>query len=107
MPEPADRRAAERMPVTTDTSCAFGGPVAEDFGVVKIQNVSMEGIGLVAAHRVEKGSLLAVTIVNKPKNFTKTLLVRVAHVTQQHASFLIGGTFDTPLTYQEFANLVM
>src|SRR5436190_1776835 len=104
MAEPADRRAAERMPVSADTSCAFAGPVAEDFGPVKIQNISMEGIGLVVTRKVEVGALLAVSLVNRTKSFARTLLVRVAHVTPSRGSYLIGGTFDTPLGYQEFTS---
>ena len=46
MPEPIDRRASERFPVNADTSCSFVSPVVEDFGPVKLQNLSMEGIGL-------------------------------------------------------------
>ena len=107
MPEPADRRAAERFPVNADTACAFAGEVTEDFGPVRIQNISMEGVGLLVSRRVEAGTLLAVTVANQAKSFSKTLLVRVAHVTQQRGSFLIGSTFDVPLTYQEFTMLVM
>lgn len=107
MPEPADRRASERFPVTTDTSCSFIAPVAEDFGPAKIQNLSMEGIGLLLSKRVEPGTLLTVTLSNSAKNFIKTLLVRVVHVTTQRGGSLVGGTLETPLTYQEFTSLVM
>lgn len=106
MPE-SDRRAQERLPVSGDTGCAFVGPVAEDFGAAKIKNISLDGIGLVVSRRVEPGTLLAVTLSNAAKNFTKTVLVRVAHATPQHGGCLIGGTFNTPLTYQELTALVM
>jgi hypothetical protein len=107
MTGPSDRRASERIPVSADTSCSFLSPVVENFGAVKIRNVSMEGIGLVVTRRVEPGTLLAVSLSNKAKGFTKTVLVRVMHATPEHGGFLIGGTFVTPLTYQELTTLVL
>jgi hypothetical protein len=35
------------------------------------------------------------------------MLVRVVHVTPEHGVFLVGGTFNTPLTYDELTTLVM
>src|SRR6516164_330127 len=103
MPDESDRRAHERFPVNADTRCLFGAPVAEEFGPVKIKNVSMGGIGLLLSRRPEPGSLLVVTLANPAKNFSKTLLVRVAHVTPHLGTYLVGGSFDTPLTYQEMS----
>jgi hypothetical protein len=57
---------------------------------------------------VEHGSLLAVGLSNVSKGYSKTVLVRVAHVTPQvGGTFLVGGTFEKPLTYEEFRTLVM
>jgi hypothetical protein len=107
MPEPADRRAAERMPVSAETTCSFLGPVAEDFGPAKLQNISLEGVGLLLTRRVETGALLAVTLTNAARGFVKTVLVRVVHATPQPGGCLVGGTFSVPLTYQELTTLVM
>jgi hypothetical protein len=107
MAEVKDRRAAERMPVSSGTSCGFAGPVIEDSGPAKIRDVSLEGIGILLVRQVAPGSLLAVTIVNAAQKLSKTVLVRVAHVTPVHGGFLVGGTFLEPLTYQEFTALVM
>jgi hypothetical protein len=62
---------------------------------------------LVVGRRVEPGSLLAVTVTNPSRGFTKTLMIRVAHATPQPGGCLVGGTFETPLTYQELTTLVM
>ena len=107
MPEPADRRAVERLPVSADVACTFIAPVVENFGGAKIKNISMEGIGLVAARRVEAGSLLAITLANPTRGFTKNVIVKVIHSAQQPGGYLVGGTFDSPLTYQELTSLVM
>lgn len=107
MAEPGDRRAAERYPVNANATCPFLSPVIEDFGPVKIRDISMQGIGLVVSRRIEPGSLLAVTLENKARNFTKTVLVRVVHVTAMGGGSVVGGTFVIPLTYQEMSTLVL
>jgi hypothetical protein len=106
-PGPTDRRAAERYPVNAGASCAFAHPVVEAAGPVRIRDVSMDGVGLLLARRVEVGALLAVGLANPAKGFAKTVLVRVGHVTPTAGGYLVGGSFDTPLTYQEMTALVM
>ena len=107
MPEPKDRRTAERFPVNASTSCSFVSPVVEDFGAAKIKNISMDGIGLLLAQRLEPGALLAVSLSNPARGFTKTMLVRIAHMTPDYGAYLVGGTFSTPLTYEELSKLVL
>lgn len=106
-PSPVDRRAAERYAVNAGASCAFAHPVVEATGPVRIRDVSMEGVGLLLTGRVEVGALLAVGLANPAKGFSKTVLVRVGHVSPAAGGFLVGGTFLTPLTYQEMTALVM
>src|SRR4051794_9645511 len=107
MADSAERRAAERFPVNADACCPFLSPVVEDFGSVKIRDVSMAGIGLLMTRRVEPGTLLAATLSNAARNFTKTVLIRVSHTTPLPGNFLVGGTFSVPLTYQEMSALVL
>jgi hypothetical protein len=102
-----EQRAVERFPVNNDTSCAFAHPVVEAKGPVRVRDVSMEGVGLLLDRRVEVGSVLVVGLANAGKGFTKTVLVRVAHVTPASGGFLVGGSFLTPLTYQEMTTLVL
>jgi PilZ domain-containing protein len=107
MADPSDRRAAERFPVSANTTVTFASPVVENFGPVKIKNVSTDGVGLLLSRKVEAGQLLAVSIANPTQKFAKTLMVRVVHVTAQAGgAFLAGGTFTTPLTYEELRSLV-
>ena len=107
MSESADRRAVERIAVTSGTSCSFISPVVEDFGAARIRDISLNGIGLVVARKLEVGTLLVIELVNQDHGFSRTMMVRVAHVTVVNGGFLIGGEFTTPLTYQEFTTFVM
>ena|GEM_PF-3592082 len=110
MTDSTDRRAAERLAVSAGTNCTFAGQVTEEIGPLKIRDVSMTGIGIMMSRRLEVGALLAISIAssaNAAYKFSKTLLVRVAHVTPVPGGFLVGGSFLEPLTYQEFTSLVM
>jgi hypothetical protein len=77
------------------------------FGQIKIKDISMSGIGLVVSRRVEPGALLAVQLANRARDFQKTVLVRVIHVAPVAGGFQVGGTFSSPLTYQELSTLVL
>jgi hypothetical protein len=101
-----DKREADRMAVTADTSCAFISPVIEDFGKAKVRDVSLDGIGLIMTRAVPLGTLLAVGLSNPDKGIMKTILVRVAHSTPAHGGFLVGGTIVTPLTLAELTAMV-
>jgi len=108
MPDFKEQRQFERFPVNSSSTCDFVSPVLEDFGPVKIKNISTEGIGLLMSHHLQPGLLLAINLINKTKAYSKTVLVRVAHVTQEKTgAYLVGGEFKTPLTYDELSILVM
>jgi hypothetical protein len=103
-----DKRQSERIPVNATSRCDFASPVLEDFGPVKIKNVSLEGIGLIVSHNLTPGLLLAINLVNPEKNFAKTMLARIVHATpQSNGAILIGCKFNVPLLYEELSALVM
>ena len=106
MADSEDRRAAERIPVNAGTSCSFAGRV-EDVGPVKIRDVSLQGIGLVLSKTIPVGTNIVLTLTNTIKGFAKTMMVKVAHVTPIPGGFLVGGSFQEPLTYQELTSFVM
>ena len=108
MPDPKDQRASQRFPPNGNSGCDFASPVLEDFGPVRLKNLCLEGVGLIVPERLEPGLLLAVNLVNQAKGFSRTYLVRVVHSTvQPGGTYLIGGTFANPLTYEELCMFVM
>ena len=108
MAEFEEKRAAQRFPINPQSTCDFASPVLEDFGPVKIRNVSTDGIGLMISQPVAPGMLMAINLKNPAKKFSKTMLVRVIHVTPQPGgTFIMGGSFVTPLSYEELCLLVM
>jgi hypothetical protein len=107
MTDPADRRATERFPINADSSCSFVSKAVELVASVRIRDISMDGIGLIMSRPAEAGGMLAITLSNPARNFTKTVLMSVVHVTPQVGAYLVGGKFTSPLTYQELTTLVM
>jgi hypothetical protein len=107
MPGSSDRRAEERMAVGGSTTCSFAAPVAADIPWAKVRDLSMSGVGLLVAQKVEVGSRLVIGLSNPTKGLSKTVVVRVVHVTPASAGFHVGGLFDTPLTYSELTAFVL
>jgi len=102
-----DRRGAVRYPVNADTTCPLVMPVTEDLGPARVRDISPEGIGMLLSHHVEPGTYLVVTLKNDAQKLIRTQLVQVAHCTKAAGGYLIGGTFVTPLTYDEMTKFVM
>ena len=107
MADSRERRVEERMAFGPDSSCPAIAPVGPDVGPAKLRDVSLEGLGVVLSRPAEVGARLVVTLANNSKGFTKTVVVKVTHVTAVTGGYLIGGTFAPPLTYQELTALVM
>jgi PilZ domain len=103
-----EKRCEDRFPVGDNSSCVFASPVLDDFGPVKLKNISLRGVGLVTNEKLSVGLMLAVKLANRSLNFSKTALARVVHVTPLPGnSYLIGCEWDTPFTYDEFKFFVM
>jgi hypothetical protein len=102
-----ERREAKRFTVNPGAVCAFTGPAAETAGPAEVLNVSTTGVGLLMARRVKVGTVLSVTLSDRAREFSKTVLVRVVHVGGESGGWVVGGAFDTPLTFEELTALVL
>ncbi|MBI2804350.1 MAG: PilZ domain-containing protein [Planctomycetes bacterium] len=108
MNDPKEKRTAERYPVNFSSSCDFISPVLEDFGPARVKNLSCEGVGLISSQPLDTGMLIVINLVNPAQKASKTLLTRVIHCTKQAGgTYLIGGNFVTPITYDELRLFVM
>ncbi len=97
----------ERVAVTSDTTCSFISPVVENFGIARVRDISLNGIGVILTRKLEVGTQFVIELVNQSRGFSRTMMVRVAHVTMVNGGYLVGGDFTVPLSYQEFTSLVM
>lgn len=102
-----ERRESPRYPVNADTSCPFVLPVLEDYGPARIKDISTDGIGLLVQQKMEPGLLIAVGLMNSTQNFCRTQLVQIVHCTPMGGLYHVGGTFLTPLSYEELRTYLM
>jgi hypothetical protein len=107
MGNPIDKRTAERFPVGAKAACVFASPVLEDFGPVKLVNLSLNGVGFISPEKLPERILLIMKLQHAATKDSKTLLVRVIHVTPQPGgNYLIGGELGTPFTYDAMRQFV-
>ena len=103
-----DRRSAERYKVNANTACDFASPVLEDFGPVKVMNISTTGIGFTTVEQVQPDLMFAIRLVNPAKKFARLMLVRIIHVAvQADGTYFVGAQFESPLSNDEFCILAM
>src|SRR4029079_11211216 len=103
-----DRRSAERYTVNAHTACDFASPVLEDFGPVKILNISTTGVGFVTPEEVQPDLLFVIRLVNSAKKFVRMTLVRLVHgAAQDDGTCLVGAQFESPLSNEEFCTFAM
>lgn len=103
-----DQRSAERYRVNVNTACDFASPVLEDFGPVKIVNISTTGIGFVTTEQVQPDLMFIIRLVNPAKKFARLAMIRIVHVTPQaDETYFVGGKFESPLSNDEFCILAL
>jgi len=98
----SDRRVSARIPCL-ETSKRLVAAIGNDFCLVKVRNISPEGISLVLGRAMESGQLLSVDLIDKATNhFSRTLEVRVAWcIEHPSGDWILGGAFASPLTPEE------
>src|SRR5262245_44310813 len=98
-----ERRSTERYKVNAYTACDFASPVLEDFGPIRIMDISTTGVGLVTPEEVQPDLLFVIRLTNSAKKFVRIKLVRLVHVTpQDDGRYLVGAQFVEPLSNEEF-----
>lgn len=102
-----ERRAYIRHACQLETACQplTLGPRQQWQG--RALNLSQGGLGLVLDRRFEKGTLLAIEIHRPDGAPGRSLLARVAHVSQQaDGLWLIGCAFANKLTEEDVTALL-
>src|SRR5438128_5431294 len=75
-----ERRAWVRFACDFDVTCRPAGSLSDAGWPGKVANVSASGVGLLLRHRFERGTELAVEIINRTGTFRRTLPARVMQV---------------------------
>jgi hypothetical protein len=106
-PHPTDRRRAIRYQCTLETSANLIAQVEGDTMLAKVRNISVTGISLVLAQKLEPETVLDVEVFNKTRQYYCRVPLRVVYVLD-HAdgNFLVGGAFGRELTDEELKGLL-
>jgi serine/threonine protein kinase len=121
-PEPAtgprrqparERRQRARYPFTRATVCGMNLSIhdgeAEVLGTWEgtVQNLSVAGAGLVLRRRLERGTVVKVTLESPDRKHKRTVELQVARVSRARGGqWFIGGTFAKPLKKEELTRLL-
>lgn len=102
-----DRRAHIRYAPAPDTTCQLTAGGNNSVWWASVMDISTGGIGLVVSRRFEPGTLLAIGVENKNREFSHMLVARVVHVRKESASrYIIGAKFISHLGDDELKVLL-
>ena len=105
-----DRRAWVRFPRNEPMWCDPVKPSAKQVldtaFMGRVRDISRIGIGLILRKPFEPGTMLMIELPESPK-LLRQLLVRVVHATpNKNGRWIIGCTFDCPLSPEEMRILL-
>jgi hypothetical protein len=99
---PGDRRVWVRYSCDLESSCQPAGVADEVSWSARVRDISRGGIKLNLNRPFETGTLLKVEISNGQGDQSRSLMVRVVHVSPQGPfSWSLGCSFDKELTQQD------
>lgn len=102
-----DRRAHIRYAPAPETTCQLTAGGNNSVWWASVVDISTGGVGLLVSRRFEPGTLLAIGVENKNREFSHMLVARVIHVRKESASrFTIGAKFISPLGDDELQTLL-
>ena len=106
-PRPTERRRAIRYQCTLETSAHLIAQVEGDTTLAKVRNISVTGVSLILARRLEPETVLDVEFFNKARNYYCRVPLRIVYVLDHvDGNFLVGGAFGRELTNDELKGLL-
>ena len=102
-----DRRAFVRYATEAEAVCCPAGAMAGSGWPGRVADLSASGIGLLLRHRFERGTPLAIELLDAAPGSSRTVLARVRHATARpEGTWLVGCAFAEPLTEDELKGLL-
>jgi len=97
-----ERRASVRVACDLDTTCQpLSGPRASSWAA-RVVDISTGGLALVLDRRFEPGAMLSVRLASSDDESTRTLFLRVVHVSQHvDGAWQLGCAFASELAEEE------
>jgi len=106
-----DRRTTVRYPSPQKNPARLTRATGDGPWLVRVRNVSADGVGLIANHPFKKGMLLTIELPTKNGNgqrFGIPKQIKITHATAQSNNgwWVFGGVFSSRLTKEELEALL-
>jgi hypothetical protein len=108
-PTVSERRTAIRHPSRQKNPARLTRATGEGPWLVRIRNVSAEGVGLIANHPFKRGMLLTIELPSKvPGKLGTPKQIKITHASPQGTNgwWVFGGVFSSRLTQEELDALM-
>ncbi len=105
----SERRTTVRMPSRQRNPARLTRATGEGPWLVRIRNVSADGVGLIANHPFKRGMLLTIELPTKAGNkLGMPKQIKITHASPQGTNgwYVFGGVFSSRLTKEEMDALL-
>ncbi len=99
-------RAWVRYAPRQETPCHLMSLSDDECWPARVQNLSTNGVGLHLEERVDVGRFVLVELMSASGLFSRLLLTRVVHLSDQPGGYLLGGEFISQLPDSELKFLL-
>lgn len=106
--KPSERRTTVRFPSRQQSPARLTRATGEGPWLVRIRNVSAEGVGLIANHPFKRGMLLTIELPTKAGKLGIPKQIKITHASPQgnNGWWVFGGVFSSKLTKEEMDGLL-
>src|SRR5579862_2747780 len=107
-PKASDRRTTVRHPSRQKNPARLTRATGEGPWMVRVRNVSAEGVGLIANYPFKRGMLLTIELPTKAGKLGMPRQIKITHAAVQgnNGWYVLGGLFSSRLTQEEMNALI-
>jgi hypothetical protein len=106
-PQGLERRAFARFPVDEETFCATHNGFGQERWKVRVRDISLAGLAMVAPARVECNSNLVVNLQIGGNGYSRPMIVQVVRCEQMtDGGWLLGCKFTRKLSDADLRSLI-
>ena len=108
-PAGSERRTTVRHPSRQKSPARLTRATGEGPWMVRVRNVSADGVGLIANHPFKKGMLLTIELPTRnPNKLGTPKQIKITHASPQGGAgwWVLGGVFSSRLSQEEMDALL-
>ncbi|SRR5260370_29677055 len=102
-----ERRKAIRYQCGLETASYLLAQIENDSYPAKVRNISVTGVSLIVARRLEPEAVVGLELYNKARRFYCKVPLRAIYIMElADGQFMVGGAFTRELSANELAGLL-